>query len=220
MGLFSFLKSDKPVYTDKVWKTRPVAMKGMITEALKDITQKQVPVVFCYFEDTITEVITFLTTAGVPYFHLTNDSMGDATGQSNVVLVCHASLISSSSGLIGLLNVLSSGSKVQFLFAGHYPLPAKENKIIEKLSSYPSAEITFCSSIDEPSFEPFGADRIVAILDQLGLREDECIEHPMVSKAMANARAKIEGMVKHEVTAKSEGEWFIRNIKKYQDREM
>jgi len=214
MGLFSFLKSDKPLYADKVWKTKPVAMKGMITEALKAITQNQVPVVVCYFEDTITEVITFLTTAGVPYFHLTNDSMGDAARQSNVVLVCDASLIASSSGLTGLLNTISTKSMVQFLFAGHYPLPAKENKIIEKLSSYRSAEITFCSSIDDPSFEPFGADRIVAILDQLGLKEDECIEHPMVSKAMANARAKIEGMVKHEVAAKSEGEWFLKNMKK------
>lgn len=214
MGLFSFLKSDKPVYADKVWKTRPVAMKGMITEALKAITQNQVPVVFCYFEDTISEVITFLTTASVPYFHLTNDSIGETTNQRNVVLVCDASLISSSGGLMGLLNTISSRGKVQFLFAGHYPLPAKENKIIEKLSSYPSAEITFCSSIDDPSFEPFGADRIVAILDQLGLKEDECIEHSMVTKAMANAREKIEGIVKREVAAKSEGEWFLKNVKK------
>jgi hypothetical protein len=214
MGLFSFLKSEKPAYADKVWKTKPVAMKGMITEALKAITQNQVPVVFCYFDDTITEVIAFLKTAGVPYFHLTNDSIGEASGQSNVVLVCDASLITSSTGLMGLLNTILSRGKMQFLFAGHYPLPTKENNIIEKLSSYPSAEITFCSSIDDPSFEPFGADRIVVILDQLGLKEDECIEHAMVSKAMANARVKIEGIVKHEVAAKSEGEWFLKNMKK------
>lgn len=214
MGLFSFLKSDKPAYTDKVWKTRAVAIRGMITEALKVITQHQVPVVFCYFEDTITEVIAFLRSTGVPHFHLTNDSIGEASGKNNVVLVCDASLISSSSGLMGLLSTISSRGKVQFLFSGHYPLPAKENKIIEKLSAYPCAEITFCSSIDDPSFEPFGADRIIAILDQLGLKEDECIEHSMVSKAMANAREKIAGMVKQEVAAKSEGEWFLKNIKK------
>ena len=106
MGLFAFLKSDKPVYTDKVWKTRSVAIRGMITEALKVITQHQVPVVFCYFEDTITEVIAFLRSTGVPHFHLTNDSIGEASGKNNVVLVCDASLISSSSGLIGLLSTI------------------------------------------------------------------------------------------------------------------
>lgn len=214
MGLFSFLKSNKPVFADKVWRTRPEAMKGMIMEALKAITQNQVPVVFCYFENTITEIISFLTASDVPYFQLTNDSIGEASGQNKVVLICDASLISSSNGLMGLLTAISSRSKLHFLFAGHYPLPDKENKIIEKLSSYTSAEITFCSSIDGPSFEPFGADRIISVLDQLGLKEDECIEHSMVSKAMANAREKIAGIVKHEVAAKSEEEWFLKNIRK------
>lgn len=214
MGLFSFLKSDKPVYADKVWKTRPVAMKGMITEALKSITQNQAPIVFSYFEDTITEVISFLATAGVPYFQLTNDSLGEASGQSKVVFVCDASLIASSSGA-GFLNALFAKHRIQFLFAGHYPLPTKENKIIEKLSSsYPQSPITFCSAIDDPSFKPFGADRIMSVLDQMGLKEDECIEHAMVSKAMANARAKIESKVQYEVVAKAEGEWFLRNVKK------
>ena len=189
-------------------------MKGMITEALKTITQNQVPLVVCYFEDTITETISFLKTAGVPYFHLTNDSLTEASNQSNVVFVCDASLISSSSRLMGLLNTLSSGSKIHFLFAGHYPLPTKENNLIEKISANLSAEITFCSSIDDPSFEPFGADRIMSVLDQLGLKEDECIEHAMVTRAMANAREKIESMVKYEVVAKSEEEWFLKNIKK------
>jgi preprotein translocase subunit SecA len=54
----------------------------------------------------------------------------------------------------------------------------------------------------------------VALLDQLGLKEDECIEHSMVTKAMANARAKIESRVKNEITARSEGEWFLKNVKK------
>jgi hypothetical protein len=214
MGLFSFLKSNKPVFADKVWRTRPEAMKGMIMEALKAITQNQVPVVFCYFENTITEIISFLTASDVPYFQLTNDSIGEASGQNKVVLICDASLIYSSHGLMRLLTAISSRSKVQFLFAGHYPLPAKENKIIEKLSSYTPAEITFCSSIDGPSFEPFGADRIISVLDQLGFKEDECIEHSLVSKAMANAREKIEDIVKHEVAAKSEEEWFLKNIRK------
>lgn len=214
MSLFSFLKSEKPVYADKVWKTRPVAMKGMITQALTLITQNQVPVVFSYFDDTIEEVISFLTSARVPYFQLTNGSLGEASNQSKVVFVCDASLITSSSGLFGLFNTISAKHKIQFLFAGHYPLPTRENKVIEKLtSSCPLSTITFCSSIDDPSFKPFGADRIMSVLDQMGLKEDECIEHAMVSKAMANARDKIESKVQHEVAAKSEGEWFLKNVK-------
>ena len=215
MGFFSFLKSVKVTYTDKVCKTRPVAVKGMVTEALMAIKQNRMPVVFCYFEDTLNEVIAFLTTAGVPYFHLNHDSIREASNQNNVIFMCDASLILTSSGLMGLLSSFSSKNGSLFLFAGHYPLPTKENKIIEKLSSsFPEAEIKFCSSIDDPAFQPFGADRISNLLDQLGLKADECIEHAMVSKAMARAREKIESKVQHEVFTRSEAEWFLNNLKK------
>jgi preprotein translocase subunit SecA len=77
--------------------------------------------------------------------------------------------------------------------------------------------ITFCSSIDEPSFKAFGADRIITLLDSLGIGEDEPIEHSMVSKAMARAREKIESMVAHEVVADTEKEWFLKNVKQLRD---
>lgn len=215
MGLFSFLKSDKPEYADKVWKTRPVAIKGMITEALLAIRQNQVPVVFCFFEDTISEVIFFLNSAGVPHFHLSDSTTGEAINQGNVVFVCDAFLILSSSGLMGLFKSISATSKIQFLFAGHYPLPARENKFIEKLSvSYPQSSITFFSSMDDPAFEPFGIDRIKTMLDAMGLQPDECIEHTMVSKSMARVREKIESTVHNEVLTKLESEWFLKNLKK------
>jgi preprotein translocase subunit SecA len=214
MGIFDFMKTVKPSYSDKVWKKRPEAIKGMITEAMMAITQNQVPVVLGCFEDTITEVMVFLTSASVPNFYLNTDSFGDASNQSKVVFVCHTAHILSSSGLTGFLSAVSKERKIRFLFAGHYPLPSKENKIIEKLSSsYPTSSISFYSSINDAAFEPFGADRIAALLSQLGLKEDECIEHIMVSKAMARAREKIESKVHHEIVAKSESEWFITNVK-------
>jgi hypothetical protein len=214
MGIFDFMKTVKPSYSDKVWKKRPEAIKGMITEALMAITQNQVPVVFAYFEDIITEVTGFLTSSSVPNFYLNTDSFGEARNQSKVVFVCHTSHILLSNGLTGFLNAISKERKIRFLFAGHYPLPSKENKIIEKLSTtYPTSSIVFFSAIDDAAFEPFGADRIATLLGQLGLKEDECIEHAMVSKAMARAREKIESKVHHEIVAKSESEWFITNVK-------
>ena len=215
MGLFSFFASGKPAYTDKVWKTKDVAMKGMITEALKSITQNQVPVVFCYFDDKVTEVISFLTTAGVPYFHLTDNTIELASSQNNVILVGNTCLLDSSNRLARFFQLVSKTSKPHFLFAGHYPLPSKENKVIEKLStSFPVSSLTFCSSIDDPSFELFGADRIMMLLDNLGMEEEECIEHAMVSKAMARTREKIEVNVKQEIVTETEQECFLKNLKK------
>lgn len=113
-------------------------MKGMIMEALKSITQNQVPVVVCYFADRVTEVISFLTTASVPYFHLTDDTIELASNQNNVVFVCTTSLVNSSTRLARFFQSVSKTGKLHFLFTGHYPLPSKENKVIEKLCFFSS----------------------------------------------------------------------------------
>jgi hypothetical protein len=215
MGLFSFLKSDKQTYTDKVWKTRPVAIKGMITQALVSIKQGQVPIVFCYFDDTIGEVISFLEQAGVPYFNLKNDTYHEAAGQHKVVFIGDASQVLSSHTLISFLRTISTSTHLHILFSGHYPLPSKEKKILDKLAAlFPQAPVIFCSSIDDPSFELFGADRITNLLEKLGMKDDECIEHSLVTKSMVRAREKIESRVKSEIETKSEGDWFVKNVKK------
>jgi hypothetical protein len=107
----------------------------------------------------------------------------------------------------------SGKSSIQLLFIGHYPIPSKENKLLERLTNLKSIEVTFYSSLDEPSFEIFGAAQIISVMEKLGIKDEESIEHPMVSKAMEGARKKIESKVKFDPEATSEKEWFQKNLK-------
>jgi len=212
MSLFSFLKSDKPTFTDKVWRNKPMAWRGMITEALRALTQNEIAIVFTFFDKTQLEVIDFLSQSNVPYFQITTNKTAEAVRQEKVVFLCNIELLQSSATM-GLISTWVAKTKVTFLFAGHYPLPSKEQPVIQKLNtSFPKSEIIFCSSLDNPSFKIFGSDRIVDLLDNLGMKEDEAIEHAMVTKAMANARTKVESSVRHETKADSEEEWFAKNL--------
>lgn len=214
MGLFSFLKSDKPTYTDKVWRTSHMAWRGMITEALKALTQDDIAIVFTFFDKTQQEIIDFLKQSNAPYFQITAELTGEAAKQEKVVFLCDAGLIHSTA-LQGLLTTWSGKTKVTFLFAGHYPLPSREQPVIQKLNaSFPKSEIIFCSSLDDPAFTIFGSDRMVDLLDKLGMKEDEAIEHALVTKAMTRAREKVESSVRSEIAANSEEEWFAKNVKK------
>lgn len=213
MGLFSFLKSDKPIYTDKVWRTRSMAWRGMITEALKALTHNEIAIVFTFFEKTQQDIADFLKQSNAPYFQITSELTGEAAMQEKVVFLCDAGMVQSSS-LLGLLAIWSAKTKVTFLFAGHYPLPTKEKPVVQKLAAaFPKSEMIFCSSLDDPSFSIFGSDRIVDLLDKLGMKEDEAIEHAFVTKAMENARKKVESNVRSEITASSEEEWFTKNVR-------
>ncbi len=213
MGLFSFLKSDKSTYTDKVWRTRPMAWRGMITEALKALTHNEIAIVFTFFDKTQQDLVDFLKQSNAPYFQITSELTGEAARQEKVVFLCDAELVQSPS-LLGLLSIWSSKTKVTYLFAGHYPLPAKEKPVVQKLTTaFPKSDLVFCSSLDDPSFSIFGSDRMVDLLDKLGMKEDEAIEHALVTKAMQNAREKVESSVQNEITASSEDDWFAKNVK-------
>ena len=216
MGLFSFLKSDKSPYSDKVWKENDYAIKGMMTDALQAITKNEMPIVVTFFSDTSQRVKDFLSAKQVPYFEIDSANTHDADSQTKVVFTTEANVLNSSSQLLAFLATQSKKQKLDFLFYGHYPIPLRENKILEKLTNIGS-DITFYSSLDDRAFKIFGANQIKSTLEKIGLADDEAIEHAMVSRAMKNAREKIELSVKQEIICATEVEWFQRNYKSKKD---
>ena len=95
------------------------------------------------------------------------------------------------------------------VFAEHYPLHSKEEALYKKLN-LEKAEVF--SSLNEPLFKMFGADKIIQLMKQLGIKEDEVIEHTMISKSIRNAQDKIEKKVLLEQTAHSQQDWLIKNL--------
>ncbi|MFH1131383.1 MAG: preprotein translocase subunit SecA, partial [Pseudomonadota bacterium] len=51
----------------------------------------------------------------------------------------------------------------------------------------------FYLSLEDDLLRIFGAERIQGLMDRMGMREDEPIEHRFVNKAIANAQKKVEG---------------------------
>ena len=102
-----------------------------------------------------------------------------------------------------------AGKKV--ILAEHYPLHEKENNLFTKLGL---AEVTVWSALDEPIFYRFGAEKIIQMMKQLGMKEDVPIEHNMISKAIRNAQDKIAAKVTLEQDARSQNDWLERNIPK------
>ena len=142
MGLFSFLKSSSnptSTYTDRVWRTADSALLGIITDAMLAITRKQVPIVLCFFEDEFDQITRFLTDKGVPAIPLKNYH---TEKQSGVVWYASASTAPE------FLSTLAK-EPVSILFYGHYPIPTRENDLIQKIRAvFPAASIIFYSSLD------------------------------------------------------------------------
>lgn len=77
MGLLSFLSSDSSNYTDKVWKTSEFCMKGMMTDALRLITEGKIPIIIPHFSESQEKIIQFLSTHNVPHHLIEADGPVD-----------------------------------------------------------------------------------------------------------------------------------------------
>ncbi|MEO8713261.1 MAG: hypothetical protein ABI405_14110, partial [Parafilimonas sp.] len=69
------------------------------------------------------------------------------------------------------------------------------------------------SSLDEPLFNYFGGEKIAVLLEKTGMKEDECIQHALVTTALKNAQEKIAKKILIEQTTQSAADWFSRNMK-------
>jgi len=105
----------------------------------------------------------------------------------------------------------SQVAEKNLIFLEHYPLREKEEEVIANLNP---KRVYVLSSLDEPLFNQFGGGKLVDLMKNLGLKEDEMIEHPMISKSIEKAQHKLAQTVTFENSASSAKEWFERNVSK------
>ncbi len=96
------------------------------------------------------------------------------------------------------------------VFAEHYPLHSKE---IELIKNWTQDHFIVFSAMDEPLFKHFGSEKMIPLMKILGMKEEESIEHSMVSRSIIKGQGKIAAKVDFELTANSQAEWMERNIK-------
>jgi len=96
------------------------------------------------------------------------------------------------------------------VFVEHYPLHTKE---IELIKNWDAEKIIVYSAMDEPLFKNFGSEKLIPLMKMMGMKEDEVIEHSMVSKSIIKGQEKIADQVSIEQSAGSQEEWMRKNIK-------
>jgi hypothetical protein len=100
-----------------------------------------------------------------------------------------------------------AGKKI--IFAEHHPMRKKEQ---DAFVQWHLTEAIVYSGLDEPLFKLFGSDKIIGMMKSMGMKENEVIEHKMISSSIENAQEKIEKKVVTEQTAASQEEWVERNL--------
>jgi hypothetical protein len=104
---------------------------------------------------------------------------------------------------------VDESSAAQIVFIERYPMAAKE---VETLANWPDQTYPAYSSLDEPLFLHFGSERIAGVMKSLGMKDDEAVEHGMISQSLARGQEKIANQVSFDQGANSQSEWMRKHI--------
>ncbi len=99
------------------------------------------------------------------------------------------------------------------VFAERHPLSSHEEQVAEKLSENGvSLPIITFASLDDALLQHFGGEKVKSMMQRMGMKEEEMIEHSMIEKSIENAQAKIAKKVFTESKTNSAEEWFRMNF--------
>lgn len=155
----------------------------------------------------------------VAYFEASEDALAGALGEAGVSFVRVRDALTPWSGALVLVQAANlrhltgrapDGTKV--VVFEHPPMPSEGRALREALAAQTDAKPVFFTAIDDALMRRFGGERTAELMVKLGLAPDEPIEHPMVSRALANARENVAKKVKVPRDARSLEEWIERNL--------
>ena len=96
------------------------------------------------------------------------------------------------------------------VFAEHHPLAKVEQTLFSTLGL---VDVPILSSLDEPFFHSFGGERIIDLMKKMGLKENEVLGHPMITRSIHNAQESIAKRATTNLNAISQKDWLATNMR-------
>jgi len=193
--MFGLFKSKKKeiITKDFIYKNEAVKYKSML-QHLKD---QEKSILIYYFEDTKNAIQEVLNTAPINY-------STDVNSFVTKVWLINANTI---------LNKSDIGNRTVF-FAEHHPSFSRENEIKQHLLEIEGIkEVIFYTSFEDKLLQLFGSERILQLMEKMGFKDDEVIEHTMISTSIERAQKRIDEKLSiHNNNTRQRKDWFEINL--------
>ncbi|HNP19776.1 MAG TPA: hypothetical protein PKL31_15160 [Fulvivirga sp.] len=186
-GLFKSKKSKAIDYL--VYRTEVAKYKMMVGDIKQRFTSTKDVVVVCFFKDTY-EKLTKL-------FEASQVNKGDHDTRFSLFMY-------DEEGWKGFK------ADYEMILAEVHPLASVMQKVMDHQTE--KSVLTCYTSIDNAFFNIFGGDKLISLLDSMGLEEFESISHNMVNKAIERAQEKLEAKTEFLKPANSIDEWMKINV--------
>lgn len=202
MGFLDWLKAPRSNVEDLgdfIWVSKAAKGAGVIRAVGESLSRSDAPtvvLVVAHFEDCLSELRQLLEASGI------NDSR---------VFVFRADdLPSVKNSLLGLDDL----QLVDVIVAERHPLLDCDDALVEfaRQCGY-RFRISHHLSLEDPLMKVFGGDWVRTVLMRLGMKDDEAITSPIVSRRVRAAQVKMAQNVVDASVVKSAEAWFERNAR-------
>ena len=203
--MFSFFKPKEklPPYKDKIWISSKVRDINLISKAKKSSSKNKL-VIVSSFEENLTHVTQLFQVIGLKVHR--SHHLPDIAGHDCPILL-HSKLLVPAPEY-------AQAEGFEAIFLEHYPLPEKDKAILRKTQIVLGAlSLEYYTSLDSPLFQFFGGQRIIEMLQKIGLEENETVEHSLISSSIKRAQEKLSKSVPVEYNAENEAEWYRINFR-------
>lgn len=196
---------------DKVWFDTDRRFRQICNQVTVGLAEGNNVLALSHFQSCLSTLEQVLHERAVPYHKFsTFDSAALCVGPSAKVWVGLARAFQPANALQPRSSAIA---RLRMIVTEHHPRQSKDKAIIESAANLAcESELCFHTSLDDPLLRYFNGDAIQRLFKQLGIDEDECISHPLVTTAIRGAQEKIENLVPKDLQAESMEDWFKYNL--------
>jgi hypothetical protein len=201
-------------YEDKIWTDAARKLEGIRREAEEARGAGLSVLVVAHFENMLAGVsqrlrecsIEFKTYAAGDSSALCATRRGGAAPSVWVVLASHlwasAAAVTPESGEVSL----------RVLVAEHHPLLTKDEALLAALARLPCrSRVTFHAALNDALLARVVGEGTMNLLKMLGHTDEECISHPVLSRAIRGVQEKIARRARGDLPTASAEDWFKYN---------
>ena len=211
MGLLKIIKAalnnrtSSQLYTDRIWVSESAKFAGLGKHILESPASHRIWVL-AHFEESLNEIKAALDELNVSYDEA--HSAQDLQHSNSEVLVTRAATVEEHRSL-----PFPSAKAPDIVFViEHYPTFGRDDELVVKLKEIsPENQVYYYVALSEPFFNN-KLLKIETTFEQFNISEDECLEHPWLTKSIRNAQQRIAREAGNAVPANSQEEWFDNNL--------
>lgn len=200
---------------DQIWVDSEHKLRGICADIRTSVDEGRDVLVLAHFEDWVRKIAAALRAASIAYHPYSgfDEPILFASNQLTPPIVW-LGLARDFHPRASIARTRSPARALTIIVAEHYPLPARDQSIIEAAQNLPrDTSLCFHAALTDALLVHFGSVQLQTLMKTLGADTETSLSHNLIDTAIRTAQEKIAKQVFTEMPTSSAEDWFRYNLR-------